>query len=139
MPDGTGYVKLLDFTGAANGSHPNGSLISDGTFFYGMTSDGGSPDAGTVFKFVSIVTGIAENDNISNSVSIYPNPFTNEIKISGSSSGEIILFDLNGKEILRQNTFSGETTISTENISAGFYLLNYHDKSKTVNRKLVKY
>jgi uncharacterized repeat protein (TIGR03803 family) len=138
MPDGTGYVKLLDFTGAANGSHPNGSLISDGTSFYGMTSDGGSPNAGTVFKF-GLATGINENDNTSISVSIYPNPFTNEIKINSSSSGEIILFDINGKEILRQNSLTGETTISTENISAGFYLLNYHDKGKTVNRKLVKF
>jgi uncharacterized repeat protein (TIGR03803 family) len=138
MMDGTGYVKMLDFTGAVNGSHPNGSLISDGTFFYGMTSDGGSPNAGTVFK-LDIVTGINENDDIRNSVSIYPNPFTNEIKISNSSIGEIILIDVNGKEILKQKTFTGETKIITENISAGFYLLNYTDRNKSVNIKLVKF
>ena len=33
-PDGSGYTKLLDFNGAANGSKPSGSLISDGAFLY---------------------------------------------------------------------------------------------------------
>ncbi|MDP1746501.1 MAG: hypothetical protein Q8L90_13050, partial [Bacteroidota bacterium] len=33
--DGTGYTKLLDFTGTTNGNIPMGSLISDGTFLYG--------------------------------------------------------------------------------------------------------
>src|SRR5947207_2650223 len=35
--DGSGYLKLLDFAGSTNGSYPEGSLIYDGTFLYGMT------------------------------------------------------------------------------------------------------
>jgi uncharacterized repeat protein (TIGR03803 family) len=49
-PDGSGYVKLLDFAGTTNGSNPYGSLISDGIFLYGMTEAGGVNDLGTVFK-----------------------------------------------------------------------------------------
>lgn len=52
MPDGTGYVKLLDFAGASNGSLPYGSLIMDGTFLYGMTNEGGANDMGTLFKIM---------------------------------------------------------------------------------------
>jgi len=48
--DGTGYAVLLSFSGAANGSYPGGSLISDGTFLYGTTSSGGVSDLGTLFK-----------------------------------------------------------------------------------------
>jgi len=48
-PDGSGFEKLMDFTGA-NGRFPEGSLISDGTFLYGMTEMGGQYDGGTVFK-----------------------------------------------------------------------------------------
>lgn len=59
-PDGTGYVKLLDFSGTANGSNPWGSLISDGTFLYGMTFGGGSSSMGTVFKIVPDGTGYAK-------------------------------------------------------------------------------
>lgn len=47
---GTGYQKLLDFDGTSNGSWPYGSVVSDGTFLYGMTSSGGTNDLGTIFK-----------------------------------------------------------------------------------------
>ncbi len=59
-PDGTGYARLLDFAGAANGSSPGGSLISDGTFLYGMTVDGGTNDMGTIFKIMPDGTGYAK-------------------------------------------------------------------------------
>ncbi len=48
--DGTGFSKLIDFNGTS-GYFPNfGSLISDGTFLYGMTMDGGSIGEGNIFK-----------------------------------------------------------------------------------------
>ncbi|MCF8461640.1 MAG: T9SS type A sorting domain-containing protein [Flavobacteriales bacterium] len=56
-PDGTGYEKLLDFDGATNGSSPYGSLITDGTFLYGMTTDGGINGLGTIFKIMNDGTG----------------------------------------------------------------------------------
>lgn len=59
-PDGTGFLKLLDFTGSANGSNPRGCLISDGTFLYGMTPTGGTNDAGVIFKIKPDGTGFAK-------------------------------------------------------------------------------
>jgi uncharacterized repeat protein (TIGR03803 family) len=55
--DGTGYVKLLDFAGTTNGSYPYSSLVSDGTFLYGMTNGGGINNMGVVFKIKSDGTG----------------------------------------------------------------------------------
>lgn len=40
LKDGTGYVKLLNFGGATTGRGPQGSLLYDGTFLYGMTIEG---------------------------------------------------------------------------------------------------
>ncbi len=56
-PDGSGYLKLLDFAGTANGSNPYGSLITDGTYLYGMTYYGGANGMGTVFKIKPDGTG----------------------------------------------------------------------------------
>ncbi len=56
-PDGTNYVKLLDFAGATNGRNPRGSLISFGGFLYGMTVSGGANDFGTIFKIKNDGTG----------------------------------------------------------------------------------
>lgn len=57
LPDGTGYLKLLDFSGVSNGRYPHGDLISDGTFLYGMTANGGANDVGTIFKILPDGTG----------------------------------------------------------------------------------
>ncbi len=48
--DGSDYLKLLEFDGSNNGSNPQGSLVTDGTFLYGMTTDGGATGRGTAFK-----------------------------------------------------------------------------------------
>jgi len=58
-PDGTEYSKLLDFDGTLTGSHPNGSFISDGTYLYGTTYDGGAPGIGTIFKIMPDGTGFS--------------------------------------------------------------------------------
>lgn len=56
-PDGTGYAKLLDFAGLANGALPRGSLFYDGTYLFGMTYDGGVNDVGCIFKIKPDGTG----------------------------------------------------------------------------------
>ncbi len=50
LPDGSDYLTLLEFTGAANGGLPYGSLVTDSTYLYGMTSEGGLNNMGTIFK-----------------------------------------------------------------------------------------
>ena len=52
--DGSGYAVLHDFAGGADsGSRPYGSLIVDGSTLYGMTSEGGDFNRGTVFQINS--------------------------------------------------------------------------------------
>ncbi len=43
------FTKLFDFE-EADGSRSHSKLISDGTYFYGMTNRGGTNDGGTIFK-----------------------------------------------------------------------------------------
>jgi uncharacterized repeat protein (TIGR03803 family) len=57
-PDGTGYQTIFNFSGGNNGAHPlYSSLISDGTYLYGMTSQGGSYGIGNIFKIMPNGTG----------------------------------------------------------------------------------
>ena len=54
--NGTGFTKLLDFTGL-NGANPIGSFTISGSNLYGMTAQGGSSDRGTIFKINTDGTG----------------------------------------------------------------------------------
>jgi uncharacterized repeat protein (TIGR03803 family) len=59
-PDGTGYLKLLDFTGTLNGGNPYGCFISDGIYLYSTTAWGGTNNCGTVFKIKPDGTGFVK-------------------------------------------------------------------------------
>jgi len=75
-----------------------------------------------------------------NSLIVYPNPFTDELLIKGTQQeGILILFDRNGKEILRTITFNNETRINTESLISGIYLLNYISERKSSSIKVMKY
>jgi hypothetical protein len=69
-------------------------------------------------------------------LSIYPNPFTHTLTIQSHSAGkkEIILFDVTGKEILRQQSAEAEIKLNTEEIAEGFYLLKVEEE----NFKVIK-
>ncbi len=56
--DGTAFTLLHEFAeGTADGGSPCGSLTLDGTELYGMTSEGGDTDRGTIFKMNSDGSG----------------------------------------------------------------------------------
>jgi len=82
MPDGTGYTKLLDFDYITNGRYPSGFLISDGTFLYGMTTDGGDNASGTIFKILPDGTGY---------IKLFDFDQTAGATIGGSPFGSLIL------------------------------------------------
>jgi len=82
---------------------------------------------------------IAENITEGNIFSVSPNPFTKEITLHNDGNGEVVIFDMMGKEILRQKTFGTETIINTSQLASGLYLLHYMEGNKTENIKVVKF
>jgi uncharacterized repeat protein (TIGR03803 family) len=127
-PDSSGYTDLLDFAGATNGSDPLGSLITDGTFFYGMTYTGGAYNDGVIFKYKDTATvGLNDINENNNNIAIYPNPNNGNMqvayKIPENTIGTFIIYDLIGKQILSYPLNSGKNTltISANDIDAGVY------------------
>ncbi|MDD5556707.1 MAG: hypothetical protein PHN82_05585 [bacterium] len=59
-PDGGAYTVIHDFAGQpADGAHPIGTLVSDGSKLYGMTYYGGANDYGSIFSIKPDGTGLA--------------------------------------------------------------------------------
>jgi hypothetical protein len=98
-PDGSGYVKLLDFDGS-NGANPAGSLISDSTYLYGMTGKGGTYDSGTIFKYC-----------------LHPDTSTQSITACGSYSWNGNIYTVSGTYTYTIHNASGCDSIKTLNLT----------------------
>jgi len=126
MPDGSGYLKLMDFAGATNGSIPHGSLNTDSTFLYGMTWNGGTTDNGVVFKY-GITAGI-DDTNAENKFTFYPNPTTGKINLSTFDNDPklVSITNILGEEVFSKEYHMDSKTPLTIDISdqkSGIYFL----------------
>jgi hypothetical protein len=94
-------------------------------------------DANITFDCVHQNIETADNNNLS----IYPNPVSDYIVVSGmEKNGEIIILNIAGQKIMHQK-FSGEKkeiSIDIKSLTSGIYLLQYKTASQTQTVKFVK-
>ena len=77
------------------------------------------------------------NENITNNVSIYPNPTSGILNISSDANdwSELIVKDITGKIVLSKK-FNSKITINTENYAKGVYLIDVKNNLGTVSEKI---
>ena len=81
-------------------------------------------------------SSLSTQNNVSLNVSIFPNPATNTITISGIKTDAMIeIYSLSGAK-LYQNNFNGETQISL-NLSSGIYLAKITSENNAIVKKLI--
>jgi hypothetical protein len=87
---------------------------------------------------LSIINGI-EEESI-NSISVYPNPFNNQITLSDEwvRVSQYSIFDATGRMILSGVLNSNTQTIATNQLSNGVYLLEVRNDVKSSFQRLVK-
>jgi uncharacterized repeat protein (TIGR03803 family) len=133
-PDGTRYVKLLDFTGTLNGNFPNGDFVLVGNFLYGMTSQGGANDLGTLFRLGLSAAGITEN-NKSTEVNIFPNPFCIQTTLRANENLEnatLIVCNSVGQQVKQIKNISGHAvSLFRDNLPSGIYYIRLTQDNKT--------
>ncbi len=108
-----------DFTATQNGSYAV------------IVSNGNSID--TSMCIVITTVGISENDQ--NLFSVYPNPATNIINISGFGEvTECIITDFTGKVLIESTT----PKIEISRLVNGAYILQFTNENKTYTHKFIK-
>jgi uncharacterized repeat protein (TIGR03803 family) len=140
--NGTGFSKLLDFDGANYGSAPLGSLFQDGNILYGMTSNGGISNKGTLFKYVLNLLSI-QNIEVKPLFSIYPNPTNGIIEILSESEvlKSVAAFNILGQEVHKQNILDNNKrlTLDFTHLLSGIYFLKIISEKKQLQTlKFVK-
>jgi uncharacterized repeat protein (TIGR03803 family) len=133
--DGTGFLKMADFSGAVTGASPNGSLFFDGTFLYGTTQNGGTSDLGVVFK-CGTVTGIDEN-NSENVFSIYPNPSNGIFTLNPeTNNGEISIYNSLCEIIFQSEIENRQLAINLSDEPNGIYFVTVRTKENSFTQKI---
>lgn len=94
------------------------------------------------FYFNVIPPSVGIEKNISDNISIVPNPFSDQLNISINENRnyDLYMYDLQGKLILKQKVNSGNTSVKTDKISNGFYMISIIDPDGKIHirKKLVK-
>ena len=108
---------------------------------YGVSVSSTSTIVGSGCPISTICSNVGVDEIANqNSLIIYPNPFTSDFTIKGTSKiGVIKIFDLTGKEILHQKMYIGETTVETESLVPGYYFVSCIEGNKIINNKLLKF
>lgn len=89
--------------------------------------------------------GINELENLENEILVYPNPANDyfDIKCFNNFTGKITteLFDIIGKKISAQSTFSNSTRVNCEGLQKGIYMMRItvavNKVYKTINKKII--
>ncbi len=110
--------------------------LAPGYYSYTITDNENCTHTGSVEIFSSVQTSV-ENKM---SVNIYPNPAKDILTVKSEVNGslQIILYDLNSKELINTFTKSPETELNIEGIKPGVYILNIKGSGFTTNQKIIK-
>jgi hypothetical protein len=96
-----------------------------------------TPYGYSIFEF-NICGGAAEsnlglNNNLqqdNSSFSIYPNPASNNITISGKTTGDAELFDITGKLLKTFEVNQNNTTVQIDNLASGVYFVRFNNTTQ---------
>lgn len=128
--DGTGYIQWADFSNAS-GRNPYGDLLLNGSFLYGMTTQGGTNNKGVIFKLNknTLATGTSELENDNKSFIFYPNPANEllnvKLPVTANETPEIKIFDLLGRSIQHETLTlnNNRMQINVGGLKSGIYFI----------------
>jgi hypothetical protein len=141
LPDGSEFSVIYIFD-SLNGGAPIGSLLNDGNFLYGMTSQGGIKDLGVIFKY-QIPIGRHRFDSLSgNGFIVSPNPNNGQFTIN--TSGQHLISKTEIYNSFGSKIYSSPNTnvqpsclIDISTFPKGIYYIKIFDEGNNVSEKKV--
>ncbi|MBL7918167.1 MAG: T9SS type A sorting domain-containing protein, partial [Bacteroidia bacterium] len=97
----------------------------------------GCTDTKTITITVVPCVGLADITGNSVSVTIYPNPFKNELNINSNEEVSVVVFNALGQNVMKE-TVSRKGSINTESLANGIYFIHIKGLNGTKIFKVVK-
>ncbi len=116
----TNDLSAVFFTNANTGYTVgiNGTILA--------TNDGGGP------------LGVNEDNPISNSLKLYPDPTCKELTVETVETGSLSVYNLNGVLLLQREITKPDPTINVSNLPDGMYVLKVVGEKEAVVGKFIK-
>ncbi len=99
------------------------------------------PTGGNLVQLPSLtITSIGEQTKLNNLVSLYPNPFNNQLSIKNTSVSDlnINVLDITGKTIINQQSNSEVIELNTSELNNGIYFVRIMSGNLVATYKIVK-
>ena len=139
-----GWVLFTDFNGniirsdvfcqeGVNTATEYGDLTENGFVIFNDTDAFGDTEVGVMKIINPSLTN--NNYNISNLIDLFPNPSSKYINVNIDSVLEAVVFDLLGKELIRENVTD---KLDISQLEKGTYILNLSDGINTSTHKIIK-
>ncbi len=148
------YYDNIDgnLTGNFNRLDTNVNKINDGPKsslqYIDINGDGkrdliiGNYAGGLSYYSSKITPGINEFKDLENEILVYPNPANDYLEIKSVNNFteklSIELYDIIGKKILVQNTFSNSIKINCENLEQGLYVIKITSTANKISKSFSK-
>jgi hypothetical protein len=143
-----GKSATLTASGASTYSWVNGPNTaqyvispSSNTTYTLNGSNGNCSSSLSITQSVTICTGIYETNLLSKNISLYPNPFNENIQVKNNASTDanIYLIDALGKVIYTTVIKSDASSlISTEGLNKGIYFIQIKSGTESTTKKMIK-
>ena len=80
-------------------------------------------------------SGVGVDDVTDIEVSVYPNPVSDRLTVSGAAGNEAVLYDMTGRQLASWTIATDQQQLNTAALAQGIYLLRIGDKSFRVAKR----
>lgn len=129
------WNSISGFTDSARAAFSSFNINNDVYIFGGATSNGASY-LNDLWVYSMNVTDLNEVINYSPAAIVYPNPTNGLINCTIKEPGELLLFDLNGKQ-LRSKRLNSSSLVDISNFANGTYFYQFRSVNSIESGKIV--
>ena len=112
------------------------SHIGDNTVILTITDSSGNTD--TCEAIVTVEPGLSIEENILETINIYPNPTANVLYIKSNVSSNYHLYNMVGQKIISGQINEGDNELNLRQYSNGIYFIKFIKNNRVYTKKIIK-